>query len=56
MWQVLTWAAWAVSAVLIIWMFWDFMGVNRSFSEDMLVSSKEGVDELFGDTSRTNGN
>ncbi len=52
MWQVLTWAAWAISAVLLLWMFWDFISVNRRYGEEMLVSSREGVDELFGESNK----
>jgi hypothetical protein len=56
MWQVLTWAAWAISAVLLLWMFWDFISVNRRYGEEMLVSSREGVDELFGESNKPKGN
>jgi len=56
MWQLMTWVAWAVSAVLLLWMFWDFVSVNRRYSEDVLLSSREGVDDLFGETSKTKGN
>ena len=47
MWEVVIWGAWAISAVLILWMFWDFMSVNKRYSDEMLISSREGVDELF---------
>jgi hypothetical protein len=47
--EVVTWAAWAVSAALLLWMFWDFMSINKNFSDDVLVSSREGVDDLFGE-------
>lgn len=53
MWDVLTWAAWAVSAMLFLWMLWDFMSVNRRFGEDILLSSREGVDDLFADAGHT---
>lgn len=49
LWDVLTWAAWAISAILFGWMFWDFMKVNMKFGNDVLLSSREGVDDLFGD-------
>ncbi|HZT19115.1 MAG TPA: hypothetical protein VFA23_06895 [Dongiaceae bacterium] len=55
MWQVLGWAAWAASAVLILWMVWDFFLVNRGYGEDVLLSSREGVDELFADTGKSRG-
>jgi hypothetical protein len=56
MWASLGWIAWAVSAILILWMVWDFLKVNRSFGEDVLLSSREGVDELFAESSKARGN
>ena len=55
MWASLGWISWAVSAVLILWMVWDFFTVNRSFGEDVLLSSREGVDELFAESSKARG-
>ena len=55
MWASLGWIAWALSAVLILWMVWDFLKVNRSFGEDVLLSSREGVDELFADSGKARG-
>jgi hypothetical protein len=37
-------------------MVWDFFTVNRSFGEDVLLSSREGVDELFSESSKAKGN
>ncbi len=45
-WNYLEWAAWIVSGLLILWMLWDAILVNKNFSEDVLTSSQEGVDEL----------
>lgn len=55
MWTILEYAAWAVSAVILLWMLADATRVNREFDEDTLMSSKEGVDELLehGDVSET---
>ena len=47
MWTILEYAAWAVSAVILLWMLADAVRVNREFDEDTLMSSKEGVDELL---------
>lgn len=47
MWVLLEYAAWAVSAVLLLWMLMDAARVNREFDEDTLLSSREGVDELL---------
>ena len=56
MWASLGWISWAVSAVLILWMVWDFFTVNRDYGEDVLLSSREGVDELFAtDSNKSRG-
>ena len=55
MWASLGWAAWIISAILILWMVWDFFSVNRSYGEDVLLSSREGVDELFAESGKSKG-
>lgn len=45
-WNYLEWAAWIVSGLLILWMLWDAILVSKNYSEDVLTSSQEGVDEL----------
>ena len=47
-WDFLQAAAWAISAILLLWMLWDAFRVSQQYSEDVLTSSQEGVDELFG--------
>ncbi len=47
MWAISGWVAWVLSAVIFIWLVWDFVRVNLKYSEDVLLSSREGVDELF---------
>jgi hypothetical protein len=47
MWDALEWIAWAISAAIFIWMFHDAWRVDRDYSEDILLSSREGVDELI---------
>ena len=49
MWDALEWIAWAVSAVIFVWMVYDGWRVGQSHSEDVLLSSREGVDELVPD-------
>jgi len=56
MWALLGWAAWIVSALIFVWMVWDFLKVNQNFAEDILLSSREGVDELFAESSKSKGN
>jgi hypothetical protein len=46
-WQILEWAAWLASALLLIWMVVDAWRVGQQFSEETLLSSREGVDDLF---------
>lgn len=57
MWILLEYAAWGLSAVMLIWMLADAARVNREFDEDTLLSSREGVDELeeHGNASETGG-
>lgn len=47
MWDILATAAWIISAAIFLWMAWDFLTVNAKYSEDVLVSSREGMDELM---------
>lgn len=45
-WIVLEYGAWAIAAALMLWMVTDAIRVGREFSEDVLLSSEEGHDEL----------
>jgi hypothetical protein len=47
MWDFLASAAWIVSAVIFGWMIWDFFVVNSKYGDNLLVSSREGMDELL---------
>ena len=47
MWDILATIAWVISAAIFLWMVWDFFVVNSKSGEDVLVSSREGVDELL---------
>jgi hypothetical protein len=46
-WQILEYAAWAASALILLWMVTDAWKVGQAVSEEQSLSSKEGVDELF---------
>ena len=46
-WQVSVWAAWIISAAIFLWLLYDFFVVNAKYGEEVLLSSREGVDELF---------
>ena len=47
MWEMSGNVAWGVSAVIFLWLIVDFFRVNVKYSEQVLTSSREGVDELF---------
>ena len=50
MWDMLGWAAWIISAAIFLWLLVDFARVNARYGEEALLSSREGVDELFPET------
>jgi len=47
MWEISGFVAWALSAIVLGWLIFDFFKVNIKYSENVLISSREGVDELF---------
>jgi len=51
-WQMLEWAAWAISGLMFAWMVIDAWRVGQQFDEETLLSSREGVDDLFGDQNK----
>jgi hypothetical protein len=52
MWEILVMAAWVISAAIFLWMAWDFFVINSKYDENVLISSREGLDELLpGDQS-----
>jgi hypothetical protein len=55
--QLLEYAAWGVSALLGLWMLFDLIKTNVAYSEEMLISSKEGEieDVLVIDPSHQGG-
>ena len=46
-WDIFSYAAWIVSAGLLLWMLMDAIRINREYDEDLLISSREGADELL---------
>jgi hypothetical protein len=46
-WDIMTYAAWGISGLLLLWMLADMFRVDREYAEDLLMSSREGVDELI---------
>jgi hypothetical protein len=49
MWAISGWIAWIVSIAIFVWLIWDFYRTNSRNSEQALLSSREGVDELYPD-------
>ena len=45
-WDILQYGAWLVAALLVLWMVIDAMRISKRFTEDVLTSSQEGIDEL----------
>ena len=46
-WTLLSYAAWLCSGLILAWMLMDFLRVRSEYDEDMLLSSREGRDELL---------
>ena len=44
--SIIGYACWVASALLLLWMLFDFFKTNSQFEEDFLLSSKEGHDEI----------
>ena len=52
---ILEWAAWAISAILGVWMLWDMLKTGREYDEEFLTTSVEGTDELLDPTASIGG-
>lgn len=46
-WDILSYTAWILSGGLLLWILMDTIRVNREYDEDLLISSREGADELL---------
>ena len=45
-WDILQYGSWGVAALLLLWMVADAVLVSSQYTEDVLTSSQEGIDEL----------
>lgn len=54
MWNIAEYAAWGISALLLLWMLADTIRVGMEYDESFLLSSREGADELL-DSEHHNG-
>ena len=41
-WDILSYAAWIISAMLLIWIVVDAISVSQQYDEEFLMSSREG--------------
>lgn len=54
-WDLLSYAAWIIAAYLLVWILVDAIRVGREYDEDLLLSSREGADELLEEAGRRQG-
>ncbi|TPI38739.1 hypothetical protein FJW07_16015 [Mesorhizobium sp. B3-1-9] len=52
MWMGLSYVCWAISAVLALWMLYDWFKVDTTYSEETLTSSREGELEAVSEKHR----
>jgi hypothetical protein len=46
-WNIAEYAAWGISGVLVLWMIADMVRIGAEYDEALLLSSREGADELL---------
>ncbi|MDP2247612.1 MAG: hypothetical protein Q8J65_05730 [Nitrosomonadales bacterium] len=46
-WDVLTYIAWSLSAIMLVWMVVDAFMVSSQYDEEFLMSSREGEDDVI---------
>jgi len=44
-WDILVYAAWSISAVMLVWMLVDAFMISSQYDEDYLMSSREGAED-----------
>jgi hypothetical protein len=49
LWNIAEMGAWGISGLLIIWMLVDAIAVGARFDESLLVSSREGMEDVSGE-------
>jgi hypothetical protein len=48
-WDILSYAAWIGAGLFLLWIVVDAIKVSITYDEDLLMSSREGLDELDPD-------
>lgn len=51
-WDILSYAAWIGAGLFLLWIIVDAIKVSIRYDEDLLMSSREGLDELDPDQAR----
>lgn len=54
-WVYLDWAMYGLSALMILWMLFDWIKTDTSYSEDVLTSSREGEIEAMSEKHEIKG-
>lgn len=49
-WDIFSYAAWIISAALLLWIVVDAIKVSKDYDEAYLLSSREAADELMEET------
>jgi hypothetical protein len=49
MWAIISTGAWVLSAALVIWMVYDWITIDRKYTEAQLTSSREGEIEAISE-------
>ncbi|MFA6041335.1 MAG: hypothetical protein WC733_07515 [Methylophilus sp.] len=44
-WDILVYAAWSISAAMLVWMVVDSFMISSQYDEEYLMSSREGSEE-----------
>lgn len=48
-WDIASYAAWIIAGAILLFITADAFRVSREYDENLLMSSKEGIDELLED-------
>ncbi|HDY84225.1 hypothetical protein LCGC14_0538960 [marine sediment metagenome] len=52
-WDMLSYAAWVAAGLFLLWIVVDAIKVSLTYDEDLLMSSREGLDELDPDQAQS---
>lgn len=46
-WDILSYIAWGLSAIMLVWMVVDAFMISSQYDEEFLMSSREGEDDVM---------